>query len=235
MKRTLATFAGALLASTIMAAPAIAQDQSGDQGATGQTEELLPKKNQPGATTGEGMQGGAEGTVQGQTEMKPGQAETEGQTQTGQTEMKPGQAETEGQTQTGQTEMKPGQAETEGQTQTGQTEVKPGQTETEGTGQTQTGQTETAPSGETTGSINITAEQQTELKQVITTTKVEPATVDIDVNVGVAVPKTVVLHELPPRVIELVPAYKGYKYFLLADGRIIIVEPSTLEIVYIIV
>jgi hypothetical protein len=225
MKRTLATFAGALLASTIMAAPVIAQDKSGDQGTTGQTEELLPKK---------GMQGGAEGTVQGQTEMKPGQAETEGQTQTGQTEMKPGQAETEGQTQTGQTEMKPGQAETEGtgQTQTGQTEVKPGQAETEG--QTQTGQTETAPSGETTGSINITAEQQTELKQVITTTKVEPADVDVDISVGVAVPKTVVLHELPPRVVELVPAYKGYKYFLLADGRIIIVEPATLEIVYII-
>jgi hypothetical protein len=202
MKRTLAIFAGALLASTIMAAPVIAQDKSGDQGTTGQAEQLLPKKNQPGATTGEGMQGGAEGAVQGQTEMKPGQAETEGTAQT-------------------ETTAKP--------------KVQTGQSETEGTAKTQTGQTETQPSGETTGSINITAEQQTELKQVITTTKVEPATVDIDVNVGVAVPKTVVLHELPPRVIELVPAYKGYKYFLLADGRIIIVEPSTLEIVYIIV
>ena len=59
--------------------------------------------------------------------------------------------------------------------------------------------------------------------------------IDIDINVGVAVPSTVVLHPLPPRVIEIVPAYRGYEYFVLADGRIIIVEPGTLKIVYILV
>jgi hypothetical protein len=71
------------------------------------------------------------------------------------------------------------------------------------------------------------------VKQVFTTTKVEPADVDIDIAVGVAVPKTVTLHRLPPRVVELVPQYKDYQYFVLADGRIIIVEPSTMEVVYI--
>jgi hypothetical protein len=59
--------------------------------------------------------------------------------------------------------------------------------------------------------------------------------IDIDVNVGVVVPRTVTLRPLPPRVIEIVPAYRGYEYFVLADGRIVIVEPGTYKVVYILV
>jgi hypothetical protein len=63
---------------------------------------------------------------------------------------------------------------------------------------------------------------------------VEPVTtVDFDVSVGVAVPKTVVLNPLPPTVIKIVPQFEGYLFFLLPDGRIVIVEPDTLHIVYI--
>ena len=87
---------------------------------------------------------------------------------------------------------------------------------------------------ETTASIDISAEQRTEIREVIVETDVEPIDVDFDVNVGVAVPDTVVLHPLPPRIIEIVPVYEGYQYFVLADGRIIIVEPDTLEIVYVV-
>lgn len=91
------------------------------------------------------------------------------------------------------------------------------------------------PSNETTGSINISAEQKTEVRNILVQNKVEPANVNFDVNVGVAVPTTVRLHPLPPRIVEIVPAYRGYEYFVLADGRIIIVDPSTHEIVYILV
>ncbi|OHV79430.1 hypothetical protein LCM4573_25300 [Rhizobium sp. LCM 4573] len=69
---------------------------------------------------------------------------------------------------------------------------------------------------------------------MIVESDVEPATVDFDINVGVAVPETVTLHPLPPRIIELVPAYRNYVYFILADGRIVIVEPSSHKVVYII-
>ena len=58
--------------------------------------------------------------------------------------------------------------------------------------------------------------------------------VDFDINIGVAVPSTIVLHPLPPRIIEIVPAYASYQYFVLADGTIIIVEPGSLQIVYVI-
>jgi hypothetical protein len=95
--------------------------------------------------------------------------------------------------------------------------------------------TSSQPSNETTGSVNVTAEQKTEIKQVITETKAEPVRdVNFEVNVGVAVPRTIELQPLPPRIVKLVPRYEGYRYFLLADGRIVIVDPDSLEIVVII-
>ena len=93
---------------------------------------------------------------------------------------------------------------------------------------------ESSPSNETTASIDITAEQRTEIRNVIVESDVKPVDVDFEVNVGVAVPRTVELRPLPPRIIKIVPAYRSYEYFLLADGRIVIVEPSTLKIVYVI-
>ena len=46
--------------------------------------------------------------------------------------------------------------------------------------------------------------------------------------------RTVVLHPLPPRIIEIVPAYASYQYFVLADGTILIVDPGTFNVVYVI-
>ncbi|HTV67759.1 MAG TPA: DUF1236 domain-containing protein [Rhizobiaceae bacterium] len=90
------------------------------------------------------------------------------------------------------------------------------------------------PSSETTASIDVTTEQQTEIREVIVAEKAEPVDIDIDVSVGVAVPRTVEFRPLPARIIEIVPQYEGYVYFVLADGRIIIVEPASYEVVYII-
>lgn len=82
---------------------------------------------------------------------------------------------------------------------------------------------------------DVTTEQRTEMRQIIAEEKVEPvASADFDVSIGMAVPRTVEVHPLPPRIVTLVPAYEGYKYFVLADGRIVIVDPNSLQIVYII-
>ncbi|MBB6469930.1 hypothetical protein HNQ96_005824 [Aminobacter lissarensis] len=108
----------------------------------------------------------------------------------------------------------------------------------------QSGQGEQPKQGEATQSgasstqnVNITVEQKTEITQIIKEEKVEPITVDVDVSVGVLVPQTVKvkLRPLPPRIVKIVPAYADYLFFLLADGRIVIVEPSTLEIVVILI
>lgn len=88
---------------------------------------------------------------------------------------------------------------------------------------------------ETTGSIDISAEKRTTIRETITREHVAPIRdVSFSVNVGVEVPRTVELRPLPSRVVEIVPQYRRYRYFVLADGRIVIVEPSSYKIVYII-
>jgi hypothetical protein len=134
------------------------------------------------------------------------------------------------QQQSGESEQQPAPGQQEQQTGESEQQPAPGQQEQ------QTGEADAQkPSTETTGSIDINTEQRTEVTQVIREEKAEPVDVDFDVNVGVAVPRTVTLRPLPPRVIEIVPAYRDYEYFVLADGRIVIVEPDTLKIVYILV
>jgi hypothetical protein len=108
---------------------------------------------------------------------------------------------------------------------------------------TTTGQNErSGTSNEKTGSVqnnggvdvNISGEQRTEIKQVIKTENVEHVEhVTFNVDVGTSIPHSVHLHRLPPKIVKLVPAYDGYEYFVLADGRIVIVDPDSYEIVYI--
>ncbi|TIL89866.1 MAG: DUF1236 domain-containing protein, partial [Mesorhizobium sp.] len=95
----------------------------------------------------------------------------------------------------------------------------------------------TQPPDETeTGAIsNVTVEQKTQITQTLKEEKVDPvADVDFDISVGVEVPRQrVELRPLPRRIIEIVPAYEEYQYFVLADGRIVIVDPDTFKIVLI--
>ena len=223
------------------------QQTEGQSGATTETQGAgAATESQAGTTMKkppEGQAGATEG--QAQTEQPEGQTETEG---TAQTEQPAGETKTEG---TAQTEQPAGETKTEG---TAQTEQPAGETKTEGTAQTEqpAGQTETEGTAQTeqpadsqdetqTGAVpptEVTVEQKTEIKQVVQEVDVEPIAVDdidFELNVGVAVPRTIEVHPLPPRIVEIVPQYEGYRYFILADGRIVIVEPDTLEIVVIIV
>jgi hypothetical protein len=83
---------------------------------------------------------------------------------------------------------------------------------------------------------DIPVEKRTVIREKIITRdvpRVERDKIDFDINVGVAIPGTIALQPLPPDIIEVVPAYQGYQYFVLADGTIIIVDPGTLQIVYV--
>jgi len=83
-------------------------------------------------------------------------------------------------------------------------------------------------------SVGISVEQQTEIRQVITEVNVDPVVdVDFNISVGTAVPQTIALQPLPPRIIQIMPDYEGYLFFLLADGRVVIVAPDSLQIVYV--
>ena len=87
---------------------------------------------------------------------------------------------------------------------------------------------------ETTGSVDLTPERRSTIRQTIVRQNVKPMReVNFSVNVGVAVPRNVEVYILPAPVVEVVPQYRGYRYFVLADGRIVILDPDTFEIVYI--
>ena len=57
---------------------------------------------------------------------------------------------------------------------------------------------------------------------------------NISVNVGVAVPRSVTLYAVPEDVIVIAPEYRRYKYFVYEE-RVVIVDPETYEIVEIII
>jgi hypothetical protein len=87
------------------------------------------------------------------------------------------------------------------------------------------------------GSItNVTSEQKTRVKSVFSRHHVQPArNLNVSVNVGVALPRSVHLYPIPEDIVVIVPDYRGYEYIMLDDDRVAIVDPDTFEVVDIIV
>ncbi len=83
--------------------------------------------------------------------------------------------------------------------------------------------------------VKITNEQRTEIRQTIIKQGNAPrvTNVNFNVSIGATVPSTVQVVVLPPRVVEIYPQWRGYRYFIVGE-RIIIVEPDSLVIVYVI-
>jgi hypothetical protein len=81
---------------------------------------------------------------------------------------------------------------------------------------------------------DLSDDQRTRVRTTIRELNVRPVTnVNFSINAGVRIPRTVTLHALPRTVVEIVPYYRGYRYFV-AGARIVIVDPATYEIVYVI-
>ncbi|TIX45042.1 MAG: DUF1236 domain-containing protein [Mesorhizobium sp.] len=204
-----------MLAISVSCGAALAQTQQSTDDQSGANCAAGAANCPNGAKMGEQAQGKAGATTDqqatGNTKMKTDQ-QAQGKAGTTTTE----QAQ-------GNTKMK-----TEEQAQ--------GKTGTTTTEQTQgNASTQTQDQSSTASISNVTVEQKTEITQVIKETNVQPvSSLDFDISVGIEVPrKKVRLHRLPARIVKIVPAYEGYEYFVLADGRIVIVDPNTYKIVII--
>jgi Protein of unknown function (DUF1236) len=83
--------------------------------------------------------------------------------------------------------------------------------------------------------VQLTDEKRTNVNQTILRDRNVNRinTVNFSINVGTRVPRSVRLVALPTSVIEIVPEYRSYRYFVV-DDQICIVEPSTYEIVEVI-
>jgi hypothetical protein len=84
------------------------------------------------------------------------------------------------------------------------------------------------------GGATLSQEQRTKVQGSFAKHRRKSANVNITVNVGVAVPRSVQLYAIPADIVVIVPAYRRYRYFIVGD-RVCIVDPDTYEIVEIIV
>lgn len=79
--------------------------------------------------------------------------------------------------------------------------------------------------------VHVTDVQRTKIRETIRSVNVRPVEhVNFNLSVGIAVPRTIVLNPLPPAIVEIVPEYRGYEFFLTGD-TIVVVDPETFEIV----
>lgn len=78
----------------------------------------------------------------------------------------------------------------------------------------------------------ISEEQRTNVRQTILKERSvnRVSNVNVQINIGTRVPRSVRLAVLPASIIAVVPAYRSYRYFVI-DDRICIVDPDTYEIV----
>lgn len=91
--------------------------------------------------------------------------------------------------------------------------------------------------GKPTGSLTaLEGEKRSEVQSVFRSHRSEAVVkdIDIDVNIGASIPRTVVLHAVPEEVVVLVPEYRAYRYFIYED-HVVVVDPDTLEIVDVLV
>lgn len=84
------------------------------------------------------------------------------------------------------------------------------------------------------GAVTLTSEQKTKIRTTVLQSsgapKIERSKVNFNISVGTVVPRTIHLVAVPPTLVEIHPAWRGYRYFIV-DDEIIIVEPSSFKIV----
>lgn len=92
---------------------------------------------------------------------------------------------------------------------------------------------ESKPAGSIT---ELSGEKRTKVQSAFRSHKSGAVVKDIDINigVGVAVPRSVTLYAVPEDVVVIVPEYRRYKYFVY-DDRVVIVDPDTFAIVDILI
>jgi hypothetical protein len=85
--------------------------------------------------------------------------------------------------------------------------------------------------------VTLNAQQRTTIRTTVLQGSNAPRVnnVNFSVNVGTVVPRTGVrLVAVPPTLVEIHPAWRGFQYFIVGE-RIIIVDPNSYEIVAVLV
>jgi len=82
--------------------------------------------------------------------------------------------------------------------------------------------------------VNLSQNQRTELRDKLSRHReARHTSVNFSINIGTRVPRDFRLQVVPTDIVAIVPAYRGYRYFIVEE-RIVIVHPSRYEIVEVI-
>jgi hypothetical protein len=187
------------------------QSQPQQQGAPSTAPARQSTGNQPPAQTGQAPAASAPQNPQ------PSAAQQPAQPRPGTTAQQPAQ------NQPGAAAQQPAQTQRPAQSQ-------------QQTGRSQPAQNNAAPGAQqrASGVVSLSTQQQTEVGRTIARHNVRPLTnVNFSISIGTRVPRSVSLRALPGDLVTYVPQYRGYSYFVVEE-QIVIVEPSSLEIVTIV-
>jgi hypothetical protein len=81
------------------------------------------------------------------------------------------------------------------------------------------------------GSTPLSPDQRTKLRESIVSGNVHRVDhVDFSLSVGVRVPGTARIYDVPERIVDIVPQYRGFKYIAVND-ELAIIDPGTREVV----
>jgi hypothetical protein len=113
----------------------------------------------------------------------------------------------------GQRKAQPNQANQAQPNQSQQSQTQPSQA-----------QPNQAEQGQGTGNVTLTSEQRTRIQQTVLAGRNVPRVdnVTFALNVGVAVPATVRIVDVPPTLIEIYPQWRGHQYFVVRDEMVIV-------------
>jgi hypothetical protein len=80
--------------------------------------------------------------------------------------------------------------------------------------------------------VQLSQDQRAKIKDVVVGGRnvARVDSVNFNIRVGVAVPRTVHIAVLPAEVVTIVPEYRGFEYVVVGD-QLLIIDPNTLEIV----
>ena len=82
-------------------------------------------------------------------------------------------------------------------------------------------------------SVNLTSDQKTRLHDIVTTGNLHRANdANFAHSIGARVPGSVRIYGVPQSIVDIVPQYRGFDYIIVGND-LLIVDPSTLQIVYI--
>jgi hypothetical protein len=86
-----------------------------------------------------------------------------------------------------------------------------------------------------TGRIQVTEEKRSGVRERLVkergVERVSRSRINVSINVGTTLPRSVRLHRFPTTIISFAPAYRGYSYVLLEDETIVVVDERTYVIV----